>query len=340
MSEHDVTGLAVAGDASLVGSGDAASLASAGTLLRQAREAAGMHIAALAVLLKVPVKKLEALEADRFDLLPDAVFVRALASSVCRTLKINAVPVLQNLPQNSQPTLNVPGIRVNTPFRAPGDGPAPTFLAQLSRPAVLAGLALLLGALLLFLWPAVKTSMHEVSSDVLLAPSNKDAVNSSTTEPVIDMGSADGDKPRANAQELVSPLSGASGAVSTVQVSASPAATATSVVSNAALSVNAKPVAVSVAPISVGPASLASPQTPGGIVTFRATGSSWVEVTDAKGQLVLRRTLGAGEVVGVSGALPLAAVVGRADVTQVMVRGKAFDISAITKDNVARFEVK
>ena len=36
----------------------------AGALLRQAREAAGLHIAALAVSLKVPVKKIEALEAQ------------------------------------------------------------------------------------------------------------------------------------------------------------------------------------------------------------------------------------------------------------------------------------
>ena len=54
----------------------------AGDMLRSARESRGMQIAALAVLLKVPVKKLEALESNRFDLLPDAVFVRALAASV------------------------------------------------------------------------------------------------------------------------------------------------------------------------------------------------------------------------------------------------------------------
>ena len=46
----------------------------AGRLLREAREAAGLHIASLAVSLKVPVRKLELLEADRFDELPDAVF--------------------------------------------------------------------------------------------------------------------------------------------------------------------------------------------------------------------------------------------------------------------------
>jgi cytoskeletal protein RodZ len=58
-------------------------------MLRDARHAAGIHIEALAVALKVPVSKLEALEADNYQVLPDAVFVRALASSVCRSLKID-----------------------------------------------------------------------------------------------------------------------------------------------------------------------------------------------------------------------------------------------------------
>ncbi len=71
--------------------------ASAGTLLRQAREAAGLHVSSLAASLKVPVRKLEALEEDRYEELPDAVFVRALASSVCRTLKVDPAPVLQRL---------------------------------------------------------------------------------------------------------------------------------------------------------------------------------------------------------------------------------------------------
>ena len=98
----------------------------AGALLRRAREAAGLHVAALAVALKVPVKKLEALEADRWDLLPDAVFVRALASSVCRSLKINPVPVLDRLPQQARPRLDAEERGINTPFRASGYGSAGT----------------------------------------------------------------------------------------------------------------------------------------------------------------------------------------------------------------------
>jgi cytoskeleton protein RodZ len=43
---------------------------------------------------------------------------------------------------------------------------------------------------------------------------------------------------------------------------------------------------------------------------------------------------------GASGNLPLSVVLGRADAVQVQVRGQAFDVKALAKDNVARFEVK
>jgi len=109
----------------------------AGMLLRHAREAAGLRVDTLAANLKVPVRKLEALEEDRYDLLPDATFARALASSVCRTLKVDAQPVLERLPQGAQPSL-VPAGRpvINEPFRAPGDGPGPGLLDQVSRPVI------------------------------------------------------------------------------------------------------------------------------------------------------------------------------------------------------------
>jgi cytoskeleton protein RodZ len=125
----------------------------AGQMLRAAREALGLHIAALAVSLKVPVKKLEALEAEQFDQLPDAVFVRALASSVARALKIDPGPILAKLPQTHAPRLHHSGIAMNTPFRGASDGPGPSVFASLSRPAVLAVLALLLGALVIIFFP-------------------------------------------------------------------------------------------------------------------------------------------------------------------------------------------
>ncbi len=125
----------------------------AGTLLRQAREAAGLHVASLAATLKVPMAKLEALEQDRYDLLPDAVFVRALASSVCRTLKVDPQPVLQLLPRTGQPRLVQDTEHINAPFRTAHDGPAPRWFDQVSRPVLATVVLLLLGALVMVFLP-------------------------------------------------------------------------------------------------------------------------------------------------------------------------------------------
>jgi cytoskeleton protein RodZ len=77
-----------------------------------------------------------------------------------------------------------------------------------------------------------------------------------------------------------------------------------------------------------------------GIVVFKARGTSWVEVVDANGVVQVRKTMTDGTVVGASGVMPLAVVVGRADAIEVQVRGLAFDLTSVAKDNVARFEVK
>ena len=323
------------------GAGAVMAQISAGGLLKQAREAAGLHIAALAVALKVPVKKLEALESDRFDLLPDAVFVRALASSVCRTLKIDAAPVLLQLPQTSSPKLTYQGAGINAPFRAPGDGPGPSIWTQISRPAVLAGLILLMGALVLIFLPALKTGVSEVKSDLLSGTTDGESVKVAAVAAVLptpfvpDRGRTDAINPSTGDRESASEAMTASNAL-LAPVQPPSAASASSVASTS----QTRPSAGVAQPIAApgNPASAVITST--GIVVFSAKSESWVEVTDSKGQVVLRRILNAGEVVGATGALPLAAIVGRADATSVQVRGKAFDLNAVARDNVARFEVK
>lgn len=125
-----------------------------GAMLRQAREALGMDIELLAAVLKVPVKKLQALETDRFDLLPDTVFTRALAASVCRSLKIDPVPVLDSLPHSSALRLKVYESGINVPFRSAGSGPLVLLWDQLPKPVVVVVVtALLLGVLVLLFFP-------------------------------------------------------------------------------------------------------------------------------------------------------------------------------------------
>jgi len=55
---------------------------------------------------------------------------------------------------------------------------------------------------------------------------------------------------------------------------------------------------------------------------------------------VLRKLMEPGETAGATGALPLSVTVGNVKETEVQVRGKPFDLAAVSRDNVARFEVK
>jgi cytoskeleton protein RodZ len=277
----------------------------AGALLRRAREEAGLHVEALAVSLKVPVRKLEALEEDRYERLTDTVFVRALASSVCRTLKIDPRPVLERLPQTIVPRLVSDSDGINTAFRPPSDGAPPSWRQQLSKPVFLVVFALLLGALVLVLLPSVRR-------DDSAAP----GATSKAAAPAAAPAAAEGTKPPP------------AEAVTTVL---SPA------LAQAAAGGSAAPVAATAGAAT--PASAAAVPA-ADIVVFRANGPSWVEVTDAKGVVAVRKLLAAGEATGASGVLPLQVTIGRADFTQVHVRGKAFDLGPVSRDNVARFEVQ
>ncbi|MEO7391352.1 MAG: RodZ domain-containing protein [Ramlibacter sp.] len=290
----------------------------AGDLLRRARQVAGLHVAALAVSLKVPVRKLEALEENRWDLLPDAVFVRALASSVCRTLKIDVQPVLDRLPQTAAPRLVQDTDGINTPFRAPGDGAPPTWFDQLTKPVFLAVFALLLGALVLILLPATQREESMIAT--------------ATTESRSVFASAPGAAVREPVSTTVVPvpaLVAASGLALPV-----PAATATATHPEPAK------VAAAVVEGNLAPVGAVGTGTTTGVVVFKTRGPSWVEVSDAKGVVVIRKLLVASETAGASGALPLQVTIGRADATEVQVRGKAFDLKPVSRDNVARFEVR
>ena len=75
-------------------------------------------------------------------------------------------------------------------------------------------------------------------------------------------------------------------------------------------------------------------------MTLRASGESWVEVIDARGQPLVSRVLQRGESVGLEGTPPLRLIVGNAAVTQMSFRGKPIDLASATRDNVARLELR
>ncbi len=291
----------------------------AGILLREARAAAGIHIAALAVALKVPVNKLEALEADNYAVLPDTVFVRALASSVCRTLKIDAAPILALLPQSKSPRLAAGNAGINTPVRGTsnaGGSFSPSSSGRKSWAITVVVLALLVGALAIMFFPVQRGVLGGGGAEEVSAP------------------------PAAPAQEPEAPLalSSAPAVVPPVATALAPAAVDAA---RAAVPAAVPPAAAaaSAAVASSVPASGAVAAS-ASVLTLNARGASWVQVRDAAGTIALQRNLAVGESVAVSGTLPLNVVIGRADATDVFVRGKPFALTTVSRDNVARFEVK
>ncbi len=321
-------------------------LLSAGAMLRQAREASGLHIAALAVSMKVPVKKLEALESDRFDLLPDAVFVRALASAMCRALKIDPAPILEKLPQTQTPKLDTEARAINTPFHAPGES-APMALPDMLRsPAAGAVLLLLVGALAVFLWPQ---SREEAPAPVMppaamVAPAQPEAVsaNPPPVNPLAPPATQFQDAGVAKLTAEPAPSAAAAPALPSATAPAAAVAATTAPATTAALGAAQATPAVSAASSPAAPVAgrVMGAAAGTGVVAFRVKGASWIEVTDAKGVVQLRRTLQSGESAEAAGALPLSVTVGKADVTTVEVRGKPFSLAELARDNVARFEVK
>ena len=291
---------------------------SAGAMLRTAREAQGLHIAALAVALKVPVNKLEALETDRFDLLPDTVFVRALAASICRTLKIDPAPILESLPLTTAPNFKTAALGINTPFHAPGDRFGSSFLNQFSRPLMLAVLVFLVGAIVLLYFPFTR------STEVANAPESKIAAVTPVRQELTPVAAENSPVPVAAAPTPSSSLALASSDVLLTGKTAA-AAPATAVPSSGAGAALAK----------------ASGAAAGGaILVVKTQASSWIEVIDGAGVVQARKIMRGGEVLAVSGARPLSVVVGRSNVTEVQVRGKTLDLTQVSKNGVARFEVK
>jgi cytoskeleton protein RodZ len=132
----------------------AASPTTAGGMLRRARQARGMHIATLAASIKVAPRKLELLEADKFDQLTDATFTRALAQAMCRSLKIDAAPVLALLPPPNGHRLEQVSEGLKTPFRDRADASNAKEWAALANPMLwMAGL-IVLAALAVYFLPS------------------------------------------------------------------------------------------------------------------------------------------------------------------------------------------
>ena len=298
------------------------SVRTAGQMLHTARKASGMSIEELSARVKVPVPRLIALEEDRLENWPDANVVRAVAATVCRQVQLDPALVLGLMPKAQQTALVPPSADTAVSFYdrsvfnlrgTSGSAGMPSKLVALG--VGLAALALLV----LFFGAPLQSELGRF----------------------VDQASWEGASPAAISppDPVMPPDAGPTDTRSSSAVAgAAPEAPLVGVDAGLPQSMQAKG-----ASDGASRPSPAAPETvvlPRPLLRFKATGASWIEVTDAKGDVLLRRTLASGDVASASGETPLFVVVGRADHTEVQVRGQPLVLEPSSTGKVARFKVQ
>lgn len=291
----------------------------AGQLIRAARESAGLHIVALAASLKVPVRKLEALEGDRWDELTDATFARALASSVARHLRMDPTAVLAGLPSTKSDALDIPVGLGRAPEAAANMGQQP-----MRSPVLWAVAAILLLAAVVYALPQGLLVWRGDASPAS-AESGTSAPPTTTAEPLVQS------PPSGQGNAAALPPSDAAQAIRPAPAAA-PAPTA------------APPAAEKPAPVSAQPAPAVASSAAAGSTGTRLhmvlKAPSWIEVTDANGKLRLQKVVPAGEVLVFDDAANYAVVIGNASGVEVSINGQPKDMTELIRNNVARFQAR
>ena len=300
----------------------------AGAKLRAAREAAGLSVDAVAQQLKLAPRQVKALEEDDFQHLPGRTFVRGFARNYARFVHLDPDAVLALLPaSDAAPALSGAGRPMGEiPVEGIAKPSAARWLAPLFLLAVIAAIAYYELARpqlhsLAQLWspdsPVTAAAPHAGTQST--SPPARGAVTTALPNPI-----AESAAPKADVASEPKDGAAVPGSGTSAGAPASPAAVAES----AAPSANA-PAAVEPAATS-GEAAL--------VLTFR--GTSWAEVKDAKGRVVLQMTGGAGMTQTVSALPPLELALGNAPEVDVTFRGQALDLAPYTRGNVARVALR
>lgn len=301
----------------------------AGALLRAARQQQGLHIDALAASIKVPVAKLEALESGRYDALPDATFTRALARTVCRALKIDAQPVLAQLPAPSSPVLERVDQGLNTPFRDRPGRLVPSEWVPWRHPAAWAVGVLLAAAVAFVLMPSswVAGWMPDAPESGAVGVTGQPAKGAdegiTSTAPVPTSTPADGGTVTSAASPNADSGARAPAAAPVPPLQpGGPAATTADLAEPAARSLAA----------DTGEQAIRGAR-------LRASETTWVQATDGRGQVLVSRLLEAGEVVDLDGARPLRLRIGNVRGAELVYQGQRIDIASRARENVATVEL-
>ena len=314
---------------------------SAGTRLRLAREAAQLTIDDVAQQLKLARRQVIALENDDVNALPGPTFVRGFIRNYARFLRIDAAPLIEANRLAAAPTTPAAAIGTIAPTMSELPVNVPREGTGIARWLIPIGLVLLLAA-------GVGYYQFSGSSMAGKKSSRKDVSEPVATTVPAEPASTSADSPPASVVKAPVAEPSAATASLPVPVATSPA-TSNPTTSQRINAIPGSPASASNISPSAGtaPPSNTDSSTPN--VTGQAStgaaearlelefvASSWVEVRDKHGDVLISRTMPAKSRQIVRGELPLTLRVGNASNVRVALDGRPVDLSPFTRNEIAR----
>ena len=286
----------------------------AGMILQQAREAAGLTIDDVALQLKLAPRQVVAIERDDFANLPGRTFIRGFVRNYARLLKLDTDAVLGVLTgEHATPAERAP---LAATSRAMGEMP----MERPSRPNI-ARWAI----------PLVLVAIVAIAAFYEFARPQASRVPAPVT-PI-----APATSPTSSAVPLANPARPATETATTAPATteATAPSTATEPPSEPATAASNPATSTAPAPATQETASAAR----GNQLALRFRGTSWVEVRDRSGNVVLSMTGSDGATREIVIAPPGEVTVGNAGVVDATWRGRSVDVMAQARQNVARIRL-
>lgn len=300
-----------------------------GAILARERAAYGLTLEDVAQQLKFGPRQLEALEQDRFDLLPGGTFARGMVRSYARLLKLDSEALLTRM----EGRLEVPD-----PGRIADRFSQPVPFADASRRSnivygILSLLILAAVAAVLIEWKQERANPTRpvALSSVPAQPAKPHAADAAAARTATSPLAPTAPAPSASVDQVPS----APPAAVADQASVSPVPTQTQ---PPAAAQGAKGAVKERNPVIATAAPSAEPDARR--IVMRFDEESWVEVRDAAGRTLLEQLVPAGSQRVVSGQPPFDLVIGNAQHVQVTYQGQPFDLKPHTRVDVARFTLK
>jgi cytoskeleton protein RodZ len=305
---------------------------SLGALLAGERERQGLSRADIAQRLHMSASQVEALEGGDYARLPRGTFLRGFVRNYARILGLDPNATLRALagdaPGEKAPAIVVPSQNIR--FDPIG--------ARLGSPYVkafaIATTVIVLGFAALYWWfyvrPTAMSGGGTLRKSVAEAPRVESRKVDTPMPEALKAESLVAEPQKAEPPQVEPPR--AEPAVAVVAKNAVPKAESPK--PEAAKPATAKPEnAVEAAPIDTTQVIAAG----GGVVRLRFKGSSWVEIKDGRGKLLLSRVNAGGSEAEVSGRPPFSVIVGNAPEVELTYNNRSFDLEPYTRVAVARF---